>query len=444
MNKKKRFPLILVVLVLFLQSLIGITAQAADDFTVNADAGFAIDADSGKVFFNQNGDTPKGIASITKTITAYLVLDAIKQQKITWEQEVPISEYAEKLSTVPDLSNVTLVRGQKYTVRDLFEAMIVESANACAVALAELVAGNEHTFVDQMRAQLVAWNITDATIINASGLSNVFLEDQIYPGTQKDDENLMSARDVAIVAQHLIKDFPEILEVSKIKEKKFAPNTSHPDDMKNVNVMLFDGENHKDGVDGLKTGTTDLAGACFVGTIQKDGRRVITVILNALDQDNDNEARYVETSKLMDYCLSEWSQQDVATAGQTPTDQPELTVTDGTQKSVALAMETSVKLWVRKDMDPTNLTFKTTLNQSLLDNNAIIAPVLKNEKIGAVNVSLAQDTLGYVQASEGVSTDLVTKQAVEKANTFEMIWHKTTDLFSDIWQKTTDLFAQIG
>lgn len=441
MNKKKRFPLILVVLVLFLQGLIGITAQAADDFTVNADAGFAIDADSGKVFFNQNGDTPKGIASITKTITAYLVLDAIKQQKITWEQEVPISEYAEKLSTVPDLSNVTLVRGQKYTVRDLFEAMIVESANACAVALAELVAGNEHTFVDQMRAQLVKWNINDATIINASGLSNVFLEDQIYPGTQKDDENLMSARDVAIVAQHLIKDFPEILEVSKIKEKTFAPNTSHPDDMKNVNVMLFDGPNHKDGVDGLKTGTTDLAGACFVGTIQKDGRRVITVILNALDQDNDNEARYVETNKLMDYCLTNWSQQDVTTAGQTPTDQPELAVTEGAQKSVALAMEKPIKLWVRKDMDPTNLTFKTTLDQSLLDNDTIIAPVFKNEKIGTVTVSLTQDTLGYVQTNEGAETNLITKQAVEKANTFEMIWQKTTDLFADIWQKTTNLFA---
>ena len=226
MNKKKRFPFVLVVLVLFFQSLIGISARAADDFSVNANAGYAIDADSGKVFFNQDGDTPKGIASITKTITAYLVLDAIKQQKITWEQEVPISEYAEKLSTVPDLSNVTLVRGQKYTVKDLFEAMIVQSANACAVALAELIAGNEHTFVNQMREQLVKWDIKDATIINSSGLSNVYLGEHMYPGTQENDENLMSARDVAIVAQHLIKDFPEVLETDR---KSTRLNSSHSD-----------------------------------------------------------------------------------------------------------------------------------------------------------------------------------------------------------------------
>ncbi|MGG5371510.1 serine hydrolase [Enterococcus sp. AZ196] len=430
MNKKKRFPLVLVVLVLFFQSLIGITAQAADDFSVNANAGYAIDADSGKVFFNQDGDTPKGIASITKTVTAYLVLDAIKQQKITWEQEVPISEYAEKLSTVPDLSNVTLVRGQKYTVKDLFEAMIVQSANACAVALAELIAGDEHTFVNQMREQLDKWDIKDATIINASGLSNVYLKDHMYPGTQENDENLMSARDVAIIAQHLIKDFPEVLETAKIKEKTFAPNSSQPDEMKNWNVMLFDGPNYKEGVDGLKTGTTDLAGACFVGTIQKDGRRVITVILNALDQPNNENARFTETGKLMDYCLNNWSQQDVTVAGQTPTDKKELKVTEGKEKTVALAMEKPVKLWIRSDMDPNDLTIKTTLDQSLLDDNAIIAPVHKNEKIGVVSVSLTQDTLGYVQKNEGATADLVTKNEVQKASTFELIWQKITGLFS--------------
>lgn len=430
MNKKKRFPLVLVTLILFFQSLIGITALAADDFSVNANAGYAIDADSGKVFFNQDGDTPKGIASITKTISAYLVLEAIKQQKISWEQEVPISEYAEKLSTVPDLSNVPLVRGQKYTVRDLFESMIVQSANASAVALAELVAGNEHTFVNQMREQLTKWEIKDATIINASGLSNVYLGEHKYPGTQENDENLMSARDVAIVAQHLIKDFPEVLEVSKIKEKTFAPNTSQPDDMKNWNVMLYEGPNYKEGVDGLKTGTTDLAGACFVGTIQKDGRRVITVILNALDQPNDENARFVETGKLMDYCLNNWSQQDVTVAGQTPSDQKTLKVKEGKEKSVALAMEKPVNLWVRSDMDPKQLTIKTTLDHSLLDSNAIIAPVHKNEKIGTVSVSLAQDNLGYVQKTEGATTDLVTKNAVEKASAFELIWQRITNLFA--------------
>ncbi|MFR3684103.1 MAG: serine hydrolase [Enterococcus sp.] len=430
MKKKRSFPLVLVALVLFFQSFIGIPVHAADEFSVNANAGYAIDADSGKVFFNQDGDSPKGIASITKTITAYLVLEAIKQQKISWEQEVPISEYAEQLSTVPELSNVTLVRDQKYTVKDLFEAMIVQSANACAVALAELIAGNEHTFVNQMREQLTEWGIKDATIINASGLSNVYLGEHIYPGTEENDENLMSARDVAIVAQHLIKDFPEILETSKIKEKTFAPNSSQPTEMENWNVMLFDGPNYKEGVDGLKTGTTDLAGACFVGTIQKDGRRVITVILNALNQPNDENARYVETSNLMDYCLNNWSQQDVTVAGQTPTDKKELKVTDGKKKTVALAMEKPVKLWIRSDMDPKNLTIKTTLDHSLLDNNAIIAPVHKNEKIGTVSVALAQDNLGYVQENEGAKTDLVTKNEVEKASTFELIWQKITGIFA--------------
>ncbi|MFC4770902.1 serine hydrolase [Enterococcus hermanniensis] len=430
MYKKKRFPLVLVTLILFFQSFIGITARADDDFSVNAGAGYAIDADSGKVFFNQDGDTPKGIASITKTVTAYLVLNAIKQKKITWDQEVPISEYAESLSTVPDLSNVTLVSGQKYTVKDIFEAMIVQSANACAVALAELVAGSEHTFVDQMREQLKKWDITDATIINSSGLSNVYLGDHRYPNTQENDENMMSAKDVAIIAQHLIKDFPEILETSKIQEKTFAPNTTHPSEMKNWNVMLFEGDNYKEGVDGLKTGTTDLAGACFVGTIEKDGRRVITVILNALNEANDTNARFTETSKLMDYCLDNWHQQEVTTAGQIPTDKKSLAVIEGKQDRVALAMEKPVTLWVRSDMDPTNLTIKSTVDNSLLDDKKITAPVHKDEKVGTVSVQLAQDTLGYVRKNEGATTNLITKAAVEKANVFEILWQKITNAFA--------------
>jgi D-alanyl-D-alanine carboxypeptidase (penicillin-binding protein 5/6) len=430
MYKKKRFPLVLVALILFFQSFIGITVRADDDFSVNASAGYAIDADSGKVFFNQDGDTPKGIASITKTVTAYLVLDAIKQKKITWDQEVPISEYAESLSTVPDLSNVTLVSGQKYTVKDIFEAMIVQSANACAVALAELVAGSEHTFVDQMREQLKKWDITDATVINSSGLSNVYLGDNRYPGTQENDENMMSAKDVAIVAQHLINDFPEILETSKIQEKTFASNTTHPSEMKNWNVMLFEGDNYKEGVDGLKTGTTDLAGACFVGTIEKDGRRVITVILNALNQANDTNARFTETSKLMDYCLNNWSQQEVTTAGQTPADKKSLAVAEGKQDRVALAMEKPVTLWVRSDMDSTDLTIKSTVDSSLLDDQKITAPVHKNEKVGTVSVQLAQDTLGYVRKNEGATTNLITKTAVEKANVFEILWQKITNAFA--------------
>lgn len=93
-------------------------------------------------------------------------------------------------------------------------------------------------------------------------------------------------------------------------------------------------------------------------------------------------------------------------------------------------MEKPVKLWIRSDMDPKNLTIKTTLDHSLLDNNAIIAPVHKNEKIGTVSVALAQDNLGYVQENEGAKTDLVTKNEVEKASTFELIWQKITGIFA--------------
>ncbi len=100
------------------------------------------------------------------------------------------------------------------------------------------------------------------------------------------------------------------------------------------------------------------------------------------------------------------------------------------KKRVALAMEKPVKLWIRNDMDPKNLTIKTTLDHSLLDNNAIIAPVHKNEKIGTVSVALAQDTLGYVQEKRRCKNRSRNKSAVEKASTFELIWQKITGIFA--------------
>ena len=107
-----------------------------------------------------------------------------------------------------------------------------------------------------MTAQLKEWGITDAKLFNASGLNNKYLGDNRYPGSKADDENTMSALDVAIIADHLIKDYPQVLEITKQTETDFEGDnklTTH-------NYMLEGQDNYREGVDGLKTGTTELAG----------------------------------------------------------------------------------------------------------------------------------------------------------------------------------------
>ena len=92
------------------------------------------------------------------------------------------------------------MEARNYTVEELLEATLVSSANSAAIALAEKIAGSEKNFVDMMRAKLLEWGIKDATVVNTTGLNNETLGDNIYPGSNKDDENKLSAYDVAIVA----------------------------------------------------------------------------------------------------------------------------------------------------------------------------------------------------------------------------------------------------
>lgn len=428
MQNKRKIPLFFVVLALFIQMFTAIPAQAADDFSINAEAAFAIDADTGKIFYNQNGDTALEIASITKLITAYLVLDAVKQQKTSWDAQVPISEYAATNSTDPELSNVPLSQDRTYSVKELYDAAVIESGNAAAIALAEFLAGNEHTFVDQMRQLVTSWGITDATIVNASGLNNYFLGDLRYPDSGEDDENTMSARSVAIIARHLITDFPEYLDTSKVVTAQFDPESEAPVEMENSNQMLPGAPLGKEGVDGLKTGTTEKAGACFAGTIERDGRRVITVVLNATDPAAG--ARFTETGRLMDYCLDNWQLQTIDLANHPMSGNTTLKVVDGKEDDVRLKNDGVAELWVRSDMDANQVTVETEMDETLLNNGDLIAPVRKGEKLGVTTVSLNQDDLGYLDPTEAPSANVVTSKGVEKANILLITWRKILALFN--------------
>lgn len=432
-NRVRRFLMPIMALFLAVSGLsFSSAAQAAEsNFSVAAKAAIAIDAETGKIFYNQDADTPMGIASITKTIGLYLVEEQIKDGKLNWDDPVTISEDVAALSVAPDLSNVALNAGEDYTVKELFEASIIASGNAAIVALAEKIAGSEPGFVDLMRAKVESWGITDATLVNASGLNNSYLGDNIYPGTSSKDENLMSAKDVAIVARHLITDFPEVLETSKTPTKVFGEGTTSQVEMVNWNWMLPGFLNYKEGVDGLKTGTTDLAGACFVGTMVKDGQRIITVVLNATNHESDPSARFVETSKLMDYTYANWKQEEVLPADSQLPDMRTIAVKDGEELTTKVVLKDAVTLWVRKDMDKTKLTLTPQLNKEAKDKE-LEAPVNKGTKLGTATVALAEDTLGYVDDTSH-SSEIIVAKSVAKANFFVILGRNIKNFFTNLF-----------
>lgn len=414
--------------------------ETQNNFSIDAKAAIAVDADTGKIFYAQDSTTPLPIASITKVLSVYVIYDQIKNGQLNLQDQVVISPELAELSTKPDLSNVALVANQAYSVESLIHASLIQSANAAVMALGEKVAGSQEQFVNLMRQKAESLGITDAKIISVSGLNNRDLGDFRYPGTGDDEENEMSAQDVAIIAKHFIADYPEVLNITSTVQESFGENTAQPSIMQNWNQLLPGLPLQKEGVIGLKTGTTDLAGACFVGVIRQNNRQIITVVLHANNQANDTNARYVETSKLMDYALNQWQEITLSDTDLTAAIQSKLAVIDGKQASVDLKITDSYKLWVPIPFDIKQLKY-----EEQLEVQSIQAPVQTNKEVGTLTISNPTDNYGYLpntQTSE-IQMRIVTANSVEKENFFFLWLQQVKNVAQNAWMHTKQFFQNI-
>lgn len=380
---------------------------SADDFDVPAKHAIAVEATTGKVLYEKDATTPAGIASITKILTVYMVYKEINEGHLSWDTRVPISDYAYQLTANSDASNVPM-EAREYTVEQLVNAAMVASANSAAIALAEQIGGSESHFVDMMKEQLKEWGITDATLVNASGLNNSYLGDNIYPGSSSSDENMMSARDVAIIAQHLINEYPDILKITNQATADFDGTTIHT-----YNYMLKGMPYERDGVDGLKTGTTELAGASFVATSVENGMRVISVILNADDWENNTYARFEATNDLLDYVKANFEMKTLIKSGDSYQKSRAL-VKDGKEKSVTAVAEKDLKVACRINTEP-SATFKT-------EENGYEAPILQGQKVGTFSYDDKQIVgTGYLESEPSVTA--VAKTNVERSFFLRIWWN---------------------
>lgn len=385
------------------------TSVSAQDFDVAAKHAIAVEANTGKILYEKDATQPVEIASITKLLTVYLVYQALDQGKITLSTQVDISDYPYKLTTNSEASNVPM-EARKYTVEQLLEATLVSSANSAAIALAEKIAGSEKDFVDMMRAQLQEWGIQDATIINTTGLNNETLGDNIYPGSKKDDENKLSAYDVAVVARRLILDYPQVLQITKKPSSTFAGMT-----ITSTNYMLEGMPAHRGGVDGLKTGTTDKAGASFVGTTVEKGMRLITVVLNADNQDTNPYARFTATSSMLDYISSNFALQTVVKQGDSYQDS-KAPVLDGKEDTVSAVAKEDIKIVQRLgNRAQSSISYTADTNHyAPLDAGTVVGHLTYDDKdlVGQ----------GYI-TSDRPSYDMVADQSVEKGFFLKVWWN---------------------
>lgn len=255
----------------------------------------ALDYTTGKAVWSKSANTARPIASVSKLMTLYLVLNKVTNGSGNWSDVVDTSSKGLiAMGKSSSCGGFLFKTGHKYTVQELYDAALLDSSNNAAIALGKWVAGSNAKFIQMMNAQAKKWNLGKASFVSASGLENSDLKAFGYSyGTA--NANMVSAKDVALIARHLIQDFPQILTDGAVGSKTVDGQLCY-----NYNNLLKGRKYYQASlnVDGLKTGYTPLAGYCFVGTAQKSGKhRVITVVLHDIDE-------FTETRSLMNYAYT--------------------------------------------------------------------------------------------------------------------------------------------
>ncbi|WP_336824064.1 D-alanyl-D-alanine carboxypeptidase family protein [Sporosarcina sp. USHLN248] len=257
--------------------------KEADPIIAEARAAFVMEAETGKILYESNSGNAYPIASMSKLMTQYLVLKAIKDGEISWDSEYRPSENAMNQSKYA----VTLGMDpqQTYTVRELFEAMTVVSANDAAIALSEVVSGSEKAFVKRMNEQAKKFGLQNTHFVNSTGLD-------------EEKTNMATARDVAAIARSLIEEYPEVIDYTRMTDVTTRDGVR----LWSTNHMLPGMPDEMDGMDGLKTGYTEAAESCFASTGVFNGKRIITVVIGVEAEGGDtNTPRFALTRKLIDH-----------------------------------------------------------------------------------------------------------------------------------------------
>lgn len=269
--------------------VLNLNVLAEEDFAPNGKSAILVDNLSGKVLYEKNADEKLAPASMTKLASMLMVIEAIDNGNLKFEDKVTISEEAANMGG----SQVFLQAGEVYTVYDLLKSVAIASGNDAVVALAEKIGGSQSGFIDMLNKRLKEIGATNTNFVNAHGLDA--------------EGHYSTARDMSIIARELLKH-PKILEFTSIYEEYLEKNDGSRIWLVNTNKLV----RFYDGVDGLKTGFTKTAGYCLTATASKNNFRLISVVMG----EDTSENRSSDTVKMLNYGFNTFKINIIKTKGE--------------------------------------------------------------------------------------------------------------------------------
>lgn len=319
---------------------------------LSAKAWLLIDHNSGRILVEHNSHQRVEPASLTKMMTAYVVLYTMRNGSVSAEDMVRVSEKAWRMKG----SRMFIEVNSLVSVDELLKGMIIQSGNDASVALAEHVAGNEDAFVDLMNQHARSLGMTETNFTNSTGWPNA--------------EHYTTPHDLAILSRALIRDFPDHYTWYRIKEYTYNNIRQF-----NRNRLLWLDDN----VDGIKTGHTESAGYCLVASARKDDMRLISIILGT---DSDN-ARASNSRKLLSYGFRFYETFLLHRANE-PLEN--MRIWKGENETVPLGLQEDLYITIPRGQ-------RNKVNANMTVETMLVAPAKKGQTYGSVNIMLGEEKL---------------------------------------------------
>ena len=377
-----------------------VSVVAPEGLTITAESVILMEMESGTVIAEKDADKARPIASVTKIMTLLFIAEAVDAGKIKLTDTVTVSEYAASMGG----SQVFLEPGETQDVETMIKCISISSANDACVAMAEHLAGSEQAFVELMNAKAKALGMTNTTFHNCCGLDV--------------SGHVSCARDVALMSAELMKNHPWITKYTTTWMDTIIHTTrrgSSEFGLANTNKLL----KQYNGITGLKTGSTDEAKYCLSATAERNGVKLVAVVLAA----PDTKTRFREAAALLDYGFAKCTvyRDDGA-------DFPlsEAAVKKGTEKTVAVGLKSNFSHVFTSGED------LSAIKREIVLNDEIKAPLKKGDVIGEYLYSLNGTVLG--------SVEIICTEDVKKMS-FSASFLKCKDLFfgrKETPQKATD------
>lgn len=326
--------------------LLSAVSSQAFAFDTAARNAILMDYDTGAYIYTKNHDVQMAPASMSKLMTLYIIFDKLRDGSLSLEDKFRVSENAwRKGGAASGSSTMFLKIGEKVSVEDLLQGIIVQSGNDACIVAAENISGTEEDFAVLMNETAEKLGLKNSTFANATGWPH--------------PDQKMSAEDLALLAKRIIKEFPEYYHI--FSEKYFTHNNIKQG---NRNPLLYSMK----GADGLKTGHTEEAGFCLTASAVRDGRRLIGVMAGM----NSNKERSEEAERLMNYGFREFNNYKILTAGEVLAEVP---VWYGKEKTVNMVVPEDVVETIRRSN-------KDEYKMKIVYDEPLKAPIVKGAVIG--------------------------------------------------------------